>query len=229
MVYLHNSLLRGLNSIYHNAPHIPTSPTDPVTIAYIGFTKCWLEFLHEHHETEEEIFFPEVDKMTMAITGEKGLMETNVAQHRQFDVGLAEMTTYIEAVQQGEKDIEFDGKKFQNIIERFGAVFTTHLTDEIPTLVSLQRFGDKFDVDELWEKVGKQAQAKMGLTDVLPLFFFNHDVTFEDGEGKKFPPMPAPVQWGTRYVASRWNEAWWKFAACDKSGKPQPLWLGGKD
>jgi hemerythrin-like domain-containing protein len=72
----HNAIIRGLNSIYLQAPNItPKDNTD-----FINYAKCWHEVLNGHHEMEETHLFPAIE----AKTGEKGIMAGNVEQHRQF-------------------------------------------------------------------------------------------------------------------------------------------------
>ncbi len=68
-------IIRGLNSIYRQAPHI--KPEDNAD--FIAYAKCWSEVLHAHHKMEEVSLFPQIE----AKTGEKGIMEANVEQHRE--------------------------------------------------------------------------------------------------------------------------------------------------
>src|SRR4051794_36167439 len=70
----HNVLIRGLNSIYLQAPNI--SAEDAAD--FISYAKCWHEILHAHHTMEETVLFPAIE----AKTGEKGIMDGNVEQHR---------------------------------------------------------------------------------------------------------------------------------------------------
>lgn len=77
MCVVHNALLRGLNSIYVQGPHV--KPADYVD--FIGYSLCWYSVVHEHHTSEEEQFFPDIEQ---AIS-EKGLLDGNVQQHSKQD------------------------------------------------------------------------------------------------------------------------------------------------
>jgi hemerythrin-like domain-containing protein len=72
----HNVIIRGLNSIYKQALHI--GPEDKAD--FIQYAKCWHEVLDGHHRMEETALFPEIEKKT----GEKGIMDVNVEQHRKL-------------------------------------------------------------------------------------------------------------------------------------------------
>ncbi len=74
MVLSHNVIIRGLNSIYRQAPNL--KPEDHAD--FIAYAKCWAEVLDAHHTAEETSLFPQIEEKT----GERGLMEANVEQHR---------------------------------------------------------------------------------------------------------------------------------------------------
>jgi hemerythrin-like domain-containing protein len=82
MALAHNMLLRGLNSIYLQAPHI--APADAGD--FISYAKCWVEVLEHHHKMEEDRIFPWIEEQT----GEEGIMEGNVEQHRKPFAKLSE-------------------------------------------------------------------------------------------------------------------------------------------
>jgi len=73
MAVTHNIIIRGLNSIYLQAPHV--QPKDYVD--FIGYCLCWGDVLHAHHYCEETIAFPEIEKSSEV----KGIMDVNVHQH----------------------------------------------------------------------------------------------------------------------------------------------------
>ena len=77
MCVVHNALLRGLNSIFVQGPNIrPADFKD-----FISYSMCWHSAIHEHHTSEEDQFFPNIEKAV----GEKGLLDINVEQHSKQD------------------------------------------------------------------------------------------------------------------------------------------------
>lgn len=93
MALMHNAIIRALNSIYKQAPHVEAKDNKD----FIDYALCWYEILYsmpygfvegrfqktanldsDHHESEEEFFFPAVEQAA----DEKGIMDTNVEQHR---------------------------------------------------------------------------------------------------------------------------------------------------
>lgn len=72
MAMVHNSIIRGWNSIYLQAPNVvPHDFKD-----FVGYAYAWYELLDAHHRGEEEFAFPALEKMT----GVKGIMDANIQQ-----------------------------------------------------------------------------------------------------------------------------------------------------
>jgi hemerythrin-like domain-containing protein len=129
MAFAHNGMLRCLNSIYQQCPYVKEPADIKDLLLYI---RVWHDWIHEHHEAEEQILFPGFEE----IAGIKGLMEKNVAQHEAFLPGLAELAKYAK-----ETTVEeYDAMQLRKIIDRFGPILATHLTDEIQTLLDLRKF-----------------------------------------------------------------------------------------
>jgi hypothetical protein len=98
----------------------------------------------DHHEGEETVFFPRVE----TATGVKGIMEVNIEQHHAFHVPLEIWKQYAEACKNGSE--KFDAAKFRSLIDAFAPILTTHLTDEIPTLLALDKYENKKDIVKAW-------------------------------------------------------------------------------
>jgi hypothetical protein len=217
MALVHNCIIRALNSIYLQAPFVPTREHQNF-LAYAHATYLGLTM---HHDGEEEMFFPELEKRT----GEKGIMESNVQGHRDFDKQFDAWGKWLErcmASAKDKKEVEqFDASKCRAMMEAFMPPLSEHLADEIPTLLDLRRFPD-LDLRQMMADEGEKIMGSMSKTDLLPLFFVNHDVLFEGGI-HNFPPVPAPVKFVLSQVFGRWQSAWWQFATCGLDGKPREL------
>jgi hypothetical protein len=136
MALAHNGMIRGLNSIYLQAPHIP--PNDKTAKRdFLTYCQCWCESMHHHHDAEEAEFFPSLEQ----IAGVPGLMAQNVEQHRAFTPGFEKFHEYVKTC--AVKD--FDGLKLRSLVEDFAGPLTTHLQDEIETLKAL----DKYDSEKV--------------------------------------------------------------------------------
>jgi hypothetical protein len=59
MSLLHNSILRGYNSIYQQAPHIQEADK----AAFIGYCQTWYKFVKSHHDDEEATLFTKVEEL----------------------------------------------------------------------------------------------------------------------------------------------------------------------
>ncbi|KAF1998332.1 hypothetical protein P154DRAFT_495311 [Amniculicola lignicola CBS 123094] len=210
MTLVHNCISRAFNTIYLQAPHI--LPADESS--FISY--CWAGYqgLEAHHDGEENILFPMLEEKT----GEKGLMNANIAQHEAFHTGFHAWGEWLQAVKSGKE--KWDGKTCVAMMDDFIAPLSTHLNDEIPTLLGLARFGDKIDLKSMTKAEADKVMAGMSKRTQLPAFLLNHDVEFERGV-HRFPPIPGPVIWTLREVFGRWNKDWWKFASCGFDGRPR--------
>ncbi|KAL2270653.1 hypothetical protein VTJ83DRAFT_24 [Remersonia thermophila] len=202
MVHVHNMITHGLNSIYLQASHIKPADEKPFYRYVLG----WYTLLHEHHDGEEEMLFPFVEKAT----GVKGILEANISQHRDFHEHLDQLKNYAEAVLAGTE--KYSGGKFVAIIDDLGPTLARHLNDEIPTLLGLRQYADKLaDVPKLFQEEAEKVMKTIGGTGM-------------DNMWRNFPPAPAPVKMFIKSVL------WWvhpemrKFGAVYRSGRLRPLY-----
>jgi hemerythrin-like domain-containing protein len=148
MANVHNTLLRGLNAIYLQAPHVHLTQD---IADFMLFAATWQDTIHHHHELEETFFFPQANELARATLGES-VMDANIDQHRAFEDGLTDMAEFIGAVRDGRR--KYDGAALQKCIDRFAPVLTAHLHDEIKTIMRLE----KCDGEKIKAQFAKCAQ-----------------------------------------------------------------------
>ncbi|KAK3385611.1 hemerythrin HHE cation binding domain-containing protein [Podospora didyma] len=213
-------MTRGLNSIYLQAPHI--KPEDEK--AFCKYVLCWHLFLDLHHSSEEADFFPMIEQMA----GETGIMAANVEQHYAFDDGLEKFGAYFRDVQAGKE--KYDGKKVGALINSFGEILTQHLHSEIPTLVSLKRFGpEKMNgLPALQERVAQHAVKRLGVAGIV-WCYANVNRTADEGIFSWWPPAPAPFTLAMTAIFWYLNQDVTKFGSADRHGNPRELYAVLKD
>lgn len=59
MALLHNSILRGYNSIYNQIPHI----LDADKGDFVGYSLTWHKFVKSHHDDEEANLFAKIEDL----------------------------------------------------------------------------------------------------------------------------------------------------------------------
>jgi len=214
MAVVHNSILRGFNSIYIQAPRVQLREYKN----FIGYSLAWYDLLAAHHDGEEDFLFPNIE----AQTGETGLMDANVTQHELFQEGLENYASYLRSLK-GEES-RFSGTFLIGIMDEFKDVLAEHLRDEIFTILNLARYEFQVDLVKLMDEEGKHTMGALNKFAGLPLFFLNHDVTFEDSMHAAFPPAPWVAKIAVKHVFTWWNAGFWKFATCDKYGRPKELY-----
>ena len=93
MALAHNIIIRGLNSVYVQAPYVKVADQQ----AFLLYARNLFRMLAIHHDSEEETIFPAVERMA----GEPGVMAANVAQKQAFHGGIDALLAYIGAVLDG--------------------------------------------------------------------------------------------------------------------------------
>ena len=78
MCLLHNSILRGYNSIYHQAWHVQEADKAD----FIGYSLTWHKFVTSHHDDEEAVLFTKVEELL----GDKTVWAETHEEHGQFSV-----------------------------------------------------------------------------------------------------------------------------------------------
>lgn len=78
-------------------------------------------------------------------------METNVAQHHEFEAGVEELKKYAEET----TPETYDGVEVRRIVDGFGGVLERHLGEEIESLLSLDEYGGE-KLKGAWEEVDRR-------------------------------------------------------------------------
>ncbi|KFY49991.1 hypothetical protein V495_00385 [Pseudogymnoascus sp. VKM F-4514 (FW-929)] len=217
MVLAHNAMIRGLNSMYLQAPYLKSEADNRDILLYAKF---WIEWIHHHHECEEEILFPGFER----VSGVEGMMAANVVQHHEFTPGFDIFVKYVKDCLDDKSEERFAADKFRQLIDGFAPKLTLHLADEIPTLLSLDKYDEKKlnKVYDDFEKVVKDGDFEKD--ELYPMVVGAHDKGFKGGES--WPPIPIFVTYLVAYWLSRKYRSVWRFNPCDFFGKRRPLVFG---
>lgn len=215
MAMLHNSIIRGFNSIWLQAPHV--KPEDKAD--FVGYARTWHKFVESHHYDEEANLFPKVaevlhDKDVWAESHrEHGTVMPPSPTHycidrtpmltekpkESFLEGLGNFDTYLNTLNTTDS---FSGEKLRTIMDSFREPFETHFHNEIKTIAAMADHHDapkqgtaaEDEAGLVFKTWGKATVSKAGRLDVVPFFLLNLDRTVEDGLWANWPPMPAPIK-----------------------------------
>ena len=139
MTHAHNTFIRALNAIYNQAPNV-TKPADIKD--FLFYCNCWYKTVEYHHDHEETVFFPEIER----IAKKPGLMQQNVEQHHAFEPGFHRFRDFSEQT----LPENYDGMVLRGIMDEFSMILSKHLADEIDTLLSLDDC-DETELKKLWK------------------------------------------------------------------------------
>ncbi|KAI1292459.1 hypothetical protein F5Y03DRAFT_400432 [Xylaria venustula] len=220
MALLHNSIFRGYNSIYQQAPHVK----DVDTSDFIGYALTWYKFVKSHHDDEEVSLFTKVED----VLDDKTIWVETHKEHEAFLPGLAEFEKYLVNLRSPQ---DFSGTELQRIMSSFREPFETHFHSEISTIADLANHPnapkpgspEETTASLTFKTWGKSTVTKAGTLDVVPFFLLNLDGTVEDGLWENWPPIPSPIKWGLVNIGGAYHNRWWKFSSC-AGGKPRQLY-----
>lgn len=168
-------------------------------------------------------------------------MEKNVTQHEAFGPGLKAYHAYVYETSPS----DFSGKKLREIIDSFGEIITTHLSEEIDTLLSLDKYGGK-EILKLYQDFERKIQAAVldkvcendhrgevekrtrGEADTkqyrqYPMGLGAIDKTFGGGKYAHWPPAPWFVPYLTKWIFCGKYKGSWRFSPCTLWGVPRAL------
>ncbi|KAF5309285.1 hypothetical protein D9611_014659 [Ephemerocybe angulata] len=212
MSMVHNIIIRSLNSIWVNAPNVGTKGRkDGSVAAFVGYSLVALHNIHEHHDTEEAIFFP-----VLKDSGLGEMVAENVEQHRVFHEAMAEFEAYLRNVRGGTET--YDAEKLRKLLKAFADPLVRHLHDEINTLrPEVMHSIDKAVLQKLWKDLDAHIQSQGGLFTTIPFMITAHNPS----DAANWPPFPGPLRWLVKSVFYRVHSSYWKFAPYTLSGQPQ--------
>jgi hemerythrin-like domain-containing protein len=218
MAWAHNSMLRGLNAIYLQAPHIPSEDAQDFQF----FIASWAEWVLHHHKIEESEMFPAFQSVLGVAPGS---LEHNVEQHHEFSGGLSNLHKYAKET----PSTKYSGDHVQSLIHGFAKALRQHLVDEIDTLWAMDSVKSDTEHSAKLLEIYKHCENEAGKQDknvVPPMVLGLCDKTFEGGND--WPKMPMGSAYFVHYLFGRKHRGAWRFLPCDTWRNPKPLqFLGG--
>jgi hemerythrin-like domain-containing protein len=167
MAYSHNCLLRGLNAIVQQAPHVPDISQPGYMVQDVKdllfYVHSWTKTVDHHHYTEETTMFPLIEKLA----GKPGLMSGPHQQHEEFHDGLVTLQEY--AVSHNERPDEYQWSAMKAIIDGFAPTLFKHLTEEIDIILDLEKTCDSDGLRKVWAEAEAVAKANGNLSMLVSL------------------------------------------------------------
>lgn len=150
MAHSHNTLIRGLNAILQQAPHVPDAKQagfNPSDVRdFLFYVQSWVKMVSHHHWVEESFIFPEMERLT----GDSAVMDDPKHQHEQFHSGLEKLLAYASAT--SAEDYRWEGDRgMRSIMDSFSGELTDHLYAEINVLLGLEHV-DSGELRKSWDK-----------------------------------------------------------------------------
>ena len=179
MAQVHNTFLRSFNSILLQAPLLPSckqtgyNPTDVKDLLF--FVDTTLTALNHHHDGEEKILFPALEKEI----GQPGYLDGASEQHKLFHDGVGELQGLVRELREKPGEWEWEGMK--RIIEGFMPALERHLREEVPLILGLERYAEE-GLRRAWDasvEEGKKVGfgAFVGSTSTYTAFFA-HSISY---------------------------------------------------
>ncbi|KAF8902576.1 hypothetical protein CPB84DRAFT_1846226 [Gymnopilus junonius] len=219
LILMHNVVIRGLNSIWLNAPLVLRSDTK----SFIGYGLACTSLIRAHHKTQEQVIFPRFQ--------EKIDMRMNVVQHLTFETQLKNLEAYLQNVLEGNES--YDCERLLGLRAALGGTLVQHLHDEVRVLQS--PFFSKAEINE--REVSTVSQMQLSAFSVEELNIIAHAIddhkkdlrdspTFfpfimthhHKEDAPNWPVLPASVKWLINHVGLHLHHDYWKFSPYTATG-----------
>jgi hemerythrin-like domain-containing protein len=157
MANAHNVIIRGLNAILQQAPHVPVvnapnyNAKDVKDLLF--YVQAWVKMVNHHHSVEEDHMFPGIEKFS----GRVGIMEEPLHQHELFHPGMERLLAYATTTKPEEYRWAGPGG-MEEIIDSFSKYLTDHLYAEINVFLGMKDL-DSEGLKKAWMAAEKVAQA----------------------------------------------------------------------
>lgn len=148
MTHAHNLFLRGLNSVYQQAPHVH-NPKDAQDL--LVFCHAWIISLEHHHDVEEAQLFPGL----AAVTGEADICGREKEQHKSLHESLTRFEKYVTKT----KGEAYRWEDLKAMMDAFVSILRTHLDEEIKAMLALERVEDRAGLWKVWENTEEAAKG----------------------------------------------------------------------
>lgn len=221
MTNIHNTLLRGLNSVLQQAPYVPDASTRDYHAQDVQdlllYARAWYRTISHHRNAEVTTFFPLIEK----VTGIVDLMDELQEEHESFEYGLKEFTEYVELVVG--KPYLYRWRTLKGLIASFAPALVYNLHDQIDFLLSMDRY-DGEAIRRCWLETLKACREHENdalHNEILPFIVGNSDKTYEGGE--TFPTVPKRLLCALKLKLKKKHRGAWRFNCCDFAGRPVPL------
>lgn len=161
MAHAHNVFIRGLNSLYQQAPYVAAAnsphykPQDVKDL--LNYAAYWAETVGHHHDVEETHMFPALERLS----GEPGSMDDPKHQHELIHGGLDRLLEYARSTQPGEW--RWEGG-MRDVVDAFVEPLMRHLADECELLLGMKDL-DSGALRKIWDDAEATAtrQVNFGL------------------------------------------------------------------
>lgn len=149
--------LRGLNSVYLQGPLI-SEPKDVADLFL--FCNIWITSIELHHDIEENHLFKDLEKMTR----DSQVVSREREQHRVIHEGLDRFEKYVKET----KPEAYKWTELSSILDSFGSVLKTHLSEEVETLSNLKHTGlTGEELTKIWEATEEVAQKEIKRSNMM--------------------------------------------------------------
>ena len=160
MACVHNALIRGFNSIYLQAPCIPSHGQPKYKAKDVRdlliFTNSLLFTMNHHHDSEEKGLFPALEKEI----GIPGFFDVASEQHQAFHDGLHVLMKMVK--EQIARPDEWKWDEMKRVLNAFMPALQHHLQAEIPLLLTMERFEEE-GLRRAWDASVEVAKNGMGM------------------------------------------------------------------
>lgn len=171
MTRTHNIILRGLNAIIQQGPHVAISTDrdyDPqISNDFLRYVGCWRKMASHHHWVEESFFFPELERYC----SQPGRMSGAQHEHELSEESMERPAAYMATT--GPEVFRWGGQGgMRRLQDALCEPRVQHLYVEIDVILALKDLDSEL-VHSLWAQVSAYCATIGPQTDVVSSNMFS--------------------------------------------------------
>ncbi|KAI9027088.1 hypothetical protein DFJ74DRAFT_662978 [Hyaloraphidium curvatum] len=195
----HKVLRRGVHQMENNAPKVGEADVP----AFVGYSLAFLANLKSHHDQEEQIIFPALDKAAPGLA----------ARHEEHGVlagAMGNLGGYLEGVRDGKEP--WDHERFAEVLWRVKKVVLPHVDAEEEDLSPADLKSGGVGPDTMAELNKAMAAHGKSQPNKTVDFAFMIAHLSADERAAFFAKAPYFVREWIFWSYTLWNWSWWRYA-----------------
>ncbi|KAI0601661.1 hypothetical protein F4775DRAFT_589429 [Biscogniauxia sp. FL1348] len=221
MAHTHNAMLRGLNAVYLQAPHV-RQPADVADLAFLA--RAWSAWVLDHHALTQTAMLPGFERVlglqpgtlssSSDVTSYKCPDDDDEAGEGDGDeLASALLLVHAYASAAHADPATYDPAALRDLLARLGDLLAPHLSRQRRANALMRTYA----------ACAARAADALDRPVAAPMMLGLRDATYEAGRGRDWPRLSVPAVHAVADRLAPRHAGAWRFLPCDVWGRKREL------